>query len=118
MSSPGPDTAGTAAHPARALDALPGPGALPVLGNVLQLELPRLHQQLEDWAAQYGAIYRLQIGRQRFVCIADPDLIGAILRLRPEHWRRVRRLEQIAREIGANGFSRPRGRAGRASAGW
>ncbi len=103
MSSPGPDTAGTAAHPARALDALPGPGALPVLGNVLQLELPRLHQQLEDWAAQYGAIYRLQIGRQRFVCIADPDLIGAILRLRPEHWRRVRRLEQIAREIGANG---------------
>src|SRR4051812_24441112 len=34
----------------RRIDDLPGPRGLPWLGNALQLDLPRLHAQAEEWA--------------------------------------------------------------------
>src|SRR5262249_20669077 len=72
----------------RQLRDLPGPRGFPLVGNALQLDLDRVHQVLEGWATVYGPLYRVRIGRQRGLAIADPGLVGVILRERPETYRR------------------------------
>ena len=106
MSSPHPDLApALAGAPAtlQPIDRLPGPRGWPLLGNVPQIDLPHLHRQLEHWASVFGPVYLVHLGRQAFVCLADCELIAAVLRQRPEVWRRVSRVEAIGREIGAHG---------------
>jgi cytochrome P450 len=88
-----------AAAPRRYED-LPGPPRWPVFGNLLQIESTRLHQQLESWCAEYGPIFRLQLGKRRAVVVGDHELIAAALRDRPDGFRRTVRLEEIATEMG------------------
>jgi len=87
-------------RPLRGYDDLPGPPRLPVLGNLLQIETTRMHQQLERWSDQYGAIYRLRLGRRRAIVVADHDAVSTILRDRPDGFRRTTRLEAVWTEMG------------------
>ncbi len=92
-----------ATPPARTLrhaDTLPGPRGLPVLGNALQIQTDRFHRQLEDWSRDYGAFYKLRIGQRRMVVCGDHEAVAAVLRDRPEGFRRTQRLEQIWVELG------------------
>jgi len=89
--------------PARRLDELPSPRGLPVLGNLHQLDLPRLHRVLEDWCARYGSPFLMRFGRKKIFVSADPDVLQHVLRERPEGYRRVRAIESVLAEIGANG---------------
>lgn len=82
---------------------LPGPAGLPVLGQLLQIELPRLHRQLEGWAYEYGPLYRLRLGSRRIVVVADHELIAAMLRDRPDGWRRPRNMADAIAEMGSGG---------------
>ena len=79
---------------------LPGPPRLPLLGNLLQIKPPRLHLQLEDWARQYGPVYRLQLGPKAAVVFGDHQLVQTMLRDRPDGFRRSARLMQISQEMG------------------
>ena len=79
---------------------LPGPMRLPVVGNLLQIKPPRFHLQLEDWARQYGPIYRLQLGPKPAVVFGDHQLVQSMLRDRPDGFRRSSRLQQISMEMG------------------
>ncbi|MGB1879927.1 MAG: cytochrome P450 [Gammaproteobacteria bacterium] len=87
----------------KTLKDLPGPAGLPLLGNLHQLDLPQLHQQLERWAHEFGPVYRFRIGPRERVCISDNDLINTMLRERPERYRRPRTNEAIVAEMGING---------------
>jgi cytochrome P450 len=79
----------------RRYDQLPGPRGIPWLGNALQLDAPRVHQQLEQWRLEFGPLFKLQIGNRRLLAVADHQLIAAILRDRPAGFRRTSRLEEI-----------------------
>jgi cytochrome P450/nitrite reductase/ring-hydroxylating ferredoxin subunit len=103
--------AGVAAR--RRIDDLPGPRGLPLLGNALDLDLPRLHAQAEAWAAEYGPLYTIRVGRLRTVVVADPELSQPIFRARPETWRRTRKLEQVFIELGVAGVFSAEGTAWR-----
>ncbi|MCB1748561.1 MAG: cytochrome P450 [Gammaproteobacteria bacterium] len=97
----------TAAAQPVSIARLPGPRTAPLVGNLHQLDLPRLHQQLERWAAEYGPIYRIALGRRQRVCVSDLDTINTMLRERPDTFRRTRHIETIMDEMGFNGvFSR------------
>ena len=85
------------------LDQLPGPRGLPFLGNALQLKSKQLHRVLSRWAERYGPVYVFRIANQPDWTIADADLIGEMLRDRPEGYRRWRKMEELGLEIGANG---------------
>ena len=87
----------------RSIDDLPGPRGLPVLGNVHQLRPSALHSTAEEWCGRYGPLFRFDIGSRRIVCVADTESINAILRDRPEGFRRWRELKQNADESGFSG---------------
>ena len=88
----------------RSIAQLPGPKAWPLVGHLLQFDLPRLHRQLEDWAATYGPVYGLRLLRRDVVVLSDPEAIAAVLRARPDTWRRPRNFEPIFRDAGAHGL--------------
>jgi len=82
---------------------LPGPRALPLVGNLHQLDPKSIHLILEGWAARYGSAYTFRMGRARAIAISDPRLIDHVLRDRPEAFRRPGTLDRILVEIGIRG---------------
>ena len=88
----------------RSADRLPGPRGVPVFGNALQIEPERIHQQLEQWAQAFGPLYRLRLGPRKIVVVGDHELVAAVLRDRPEGFRRTSRLNEIAHEMGMPPF--------------
>ena len=49
----------------RRLKDLPGPRGWPLLGNTLQVKPARIHLDVEQWAAQFGPLFRMRLGRTR-----------------------------------------------------
>ena len=84
----------TISAPAKSLSNLPGPRRLPVIGNLHQIDMPRLHQSLEAWAAEFGPIFRVQLGRRKVVCITDHERMSEMLRERPDLYRRPRTTDE------------------------
>jgi cytochrome P450 len=95
---------GSAPPARRRVQDLDGPRGWPWIGNLAQIEVSRLHAQLEAWAKQYGPLYRLRFGRRDALVVARPDLIARILRDRPEGWRRGRGVQSVLREMGIYGL--------------
>jgi cytochrome P450 len=94
------DTVAKPATRLRRYEDLPGPPGLPLLGNALQIEGHRFHQQLETWAEQYGPLFKLQIGGRKLLIVGDHELVAQVLRDRPDGFRRTTRLEEIWTEMG------------------
>ena len=72
-----------------------------MLGNALQFDRPRMHQQVERWVREYGPYFSFRIGRRRIFVVADHAAMGALLRDRPDGFRRTKRLAEITAEIGS-----------------
>jgi cytochrome P450 len=94
------DTTATSPAPVRRYEDLPGPPGIPVMGNSLQVTVPRIHQDLERWAREYGAMYRIKLGPRRMLIVGDHAVIASVLRERPHAFRRPNRSRDIAREMG------------------
>src|SRR5262245_2947627 len=92
---------------------LPGPRGLPLLGNALQLESSRMHLIAEAWSRKYGECFRFRIGPRQIVALANPETIAALLRERPDGFRRTERLGAISHEMGFNGLFSAEGDAWR-----
>jgi cytochrome P450 len=88
----------------RSLRDLPGPAGLPLLGNALQVDSARFHQNLEGWQRQFGDLFRVRLARREFMVVATPELIQQVLRDRPDGFRRIDTLEPIAKELGLHGL--------------
>jgi cytochrome P450 len=87
----------------RSIDDLPGPRALPILGNLHQLEKGAGHRSIEAWSRRYGSYFRLQFGQRTMLVVTDPPAIGKMLRDRPEGFRRSRLIETVLAEMGISG---------------
>jgi cytochrome P450 len=87
----------------RHYDELPGPRGVPIFGNALQVQVPRLHQQMFAWSEEHGPLYKMRMMNRRLIVVADHELVATILRDRPEGFRRTTRLEEIWREMGLPG---------------
>ena len=53
--------------PLNSLPQLPGPKGLPILGNLFQIDLQKLHSILEEWSDSYGEIYKFKIANKTIV---------------------------------------------------
>jgi cytochrome P450 len=87
----------------RTTKQLPGPKGLPLLGNLLQLDLTRLHQVLEKWCNEFGTIYAFELGPKAVVVVAEPELIQNMLRQRPTKFRQLGTIEPVFKEMGITG---------------
>ena len=85
----------------RDIDELPAPRGLPLVGNLLQVDRQRIHQQVEHWARQYGPFFSFRLGFRRLFVVADHAAMGTLLRDRPDGFRRTKRLAEISGEIGS-----------------
>jgi cytochrome P450 len=91
----------TASQPAvRQIKNLPGPRALPLVGNMLQLDRLRVHQTVERWSCEYGPFFRIWFGRTPVLVVADSAAVGAILRDRPDGFRRPAVTARVSEEMG------------------
>ena len=97
-----PDNVISPAGPLRQIDDLPGPAGVPLLGNLLQVKLNRIHRDIEQWCGQYGKLFRVAFGPFKVVVVADPALIAVILRDRPARFRRPSRSAEVALEMSGN----------------
>lgn len=61
-----------------AVDQLPGPHGVPVLGNLLDLNNPHPIDTLIDWAREYGPIYKLVVPGTTRIIVSDVDLMAEI----------------------------------------
>lgn len=86
--------------PLRSIDDLPGPGGLPLIGSVLQVRPVRIHTDIEAWSRRYGSLFRVRFGRILTLVVADHKLTAAVMRERPDGYRRPAVTEQIATEMG------------------
>jgi cytochrome P450/nitrite reductase/ring-hydroxylating ferredoxin subunit len=110
---PGGETTVDPSAARRRVDSLPGPSGLPFFGNAFQLDIPRLHEILEGWAAEYGPVYRYRLGPKTLVAVADPDLVDEALRHRPERFRRLHAVETVFEEMKVAGVFSAEGAAWR-----
>ncbi|MBK9425871.1 MAG: cytochrome P450 [Gammaproteobacteria bacterium] len=86
-------------HPATpivSIDQLPGPRGLPLLGNLHQIQRTAFHLSLERWAEQYGPLYAFRFGRRAMAVVSDAELANAVLKARPEDFRRSSQLEEVS----------------------
>ena len=95
-----PNESPGAAPQLRDMRDLPGPRGWPVLGNLPQIKPAQMHLQLGRWAHEYGRYYQLRMGSQRVLVVADHEAVAAVLRDRPEGFRRTQRMEDIGLEMG------------------
>jgi cytochrome P450 len=76
---------------------------VPLLGNLHQLGLHDAHLTLEGWCDCHGPLYTFRIGPRRFVVVGDREAANAVLRDRPQGFRRMREIEVVFRELGFHG---------------
>jgi cytochrome P450 len=88
----------------RRIADLPGPKGRPLLGNVRDINVRPMHQVLESWGREFGAMYRFRIMRKEFVVTADRDVIATLLRDRPDAMRRSSRTAEMLNEVGTRGL--------------
>ncbi|OUS39899.1 cytochrome P450 [Oleispira antarctica] len=79
---------------------LPGPRPWPLVGNALQVKLSRLHQDMEAWADQYGSVFKIHLGPTKVLVVADHKVEGALLKDRPDGFRRPEKLVDTLEEMG------------------
>jgi len=84
----------------RTFDDLPGPKGIAYFGNALQVDTARSHLQFEQWCREYGPIFKLRLLKRKIVILGDHEQIAAMLRDRPDGFRRTTRLEEIWTEMG------------------
>ena len=87
----------------RTIADLPGPKGLPVLGNVLKMTGRQWHLTLADWIGQFGPIFKVTVPGGAMVVVADRAIGGALLRERPDQFRRVGGLKTIMGELNIRG---------------
>lgn len=97
----------------RVPEELPGPKGALLLGNAKQIDPEHFHNNLEDWAEQYGTPYTFRLAHQRLVAFSDPKVIAQVLRERPDTFRRARRVKPIFDELGIDGVFSAEGAAWR-----
>jgi cytochrome P450 len=84
----------------RRFEDLPGPTALPLVGNAFQIKREVIHQGMEQMGREYGPLFRAYFGRAKVLVVSDHELISTILRARPDDFSRSTRFAETTRDMG------------------
>ena len=87
-------------EPPRRISTLRGPRRWPLVGSLLQVRPQTIHLDIERWCRRYGTLFPVYFGRQEVLVVADHELVAAILRDRPDGFRRPSVTAQVSDEMG------------------
>ena len=93
-------TAAPAANHLRTIDSLPGPRPWPLAGNLPNMRPLSIHRTVEDWSKRYGPMFKITVGRTPMLVLAGHELVNAVLRDRPDGFRRPSITAQVSDEMG------------------
>ncbi|WP_421105903.1 cytochrome P450 [Serratia marcescens] len=62
-----------------------------------------MHQQMLAWSQECGPLYRLRVGATSALAVTDVDILKAILKARPDEFRRICNIDSVFDEVGMNG---------------
>lgn len=82
---------------------LPGPKGKPIVGNMFEVNIHNLHNQLSDWVDEYGDVFNLNLGLGTMLIIARPSMIDYVQKNRPSLFRRMDKLNYVLEEEGISG---------------
>lgn len=85
------------------MDQLSGPPGVPLLGNLLQINIKKLHRIIENWSNEYGSIFRIKLGPLPVLVITAPEAIQYVLKNRPDKFRRMSKMDAVIRGMGVFG---------------
>lgn len=88
---------------AKRVKDLPGPKGKPVVANLFSLDLPQLHNTIEEWSEEYGDVFRLNLGIYDQMVVTRPTMLQKIMKERPAGFSRSLKMNQIIREGGVHG---------------
>ncbi|XP_060575789.1 uncharacterized protein LOC132733205 [Ruditapes philippinarum] len=57
----------------------PGPPALPLIGNLLQVKFRKMHEQAFEWSKKYGPVITIRLGPVPFVFVNTIDTALEVL---------------------------------------
>ncbi|KAL4220211.1 hypothetical protein ACF0H5_020619 [Mactra antiquata] len=57
----------------------PGPSGLPILGNLLQIDQDKLHEQVFEWSKKYGPVVTVKFGHVTMLFVNDIDAALEVL---------------------------------------
>lgn len=66
----------------------------------MQIKLDQVHLDVERWAREYGPVFKARLGPTHVLVLSDHDVINAVMKDRPEGFRRPSSLDKIVREMG------------------
>jgi cytochrome P450 len=82
---------------------LTGPRQMPLVGNMHQFKIDKMHLKIEEWADQYGEVYKVALGPTRATVVTSPSIIQQILKARPHQFRRMAKMDGVLQEAGVRG---------------
>lgn len=103
MRSPSSSTTTATTPPAagpRRIEDLPGPRGWPLIGSIASVRRVRVHQAMEAWSRRYGPLFRVKLGATQLLVVSDHELIGELLRERPDGFSRSSQLRRVGQELG------------------
>lgn len=83
---------------------LPGPPGPPWIGNLFQIRFDAFHATLEQWADEYGPLYKFRVGPRKLAVISDAGEIKRMHRERPDLFSRTRSVQQVTEEMHLKGL--------------
>lgn len=86
------------------LKDLKGPKGYPIVGNIPKLDVPNIHRQFENWAEEYGDVFRLNLGYTNQTIVTRPSIIQHIYADRPDGFVRMKKMDSILRDGGVHGL--------------
>ncbi|NME72291.1 cytochrome P450 [Flammeovirga aprica] len=87
----------------KSINNLKGPKGIPFIGNLLQINKEKLHQNLEQWAKKYGDFYKINFPGLKIVVVSNPYYVNEILNNRPNKFRRLSKMKKVLEEMGFYG---------------
>lgn len=82
---------------------LKGPKGLPIIGNLHQIKLDKLHLHFEHWAKEHGEVYEIHLGPTKMVVVTKPSIIQQICKARPDDFIRMKKMDNVLRDNGVVG---------------
>ena len=86
------------------IKGLDGPDGSLILGNLKEFRSGEMHEVLSNWNKDYGPMFRLRLANQKAIVLSEPEIVRKILRDRPEHFRRISKMQPLFKELSSNGL--------------